>query len=47
MVRPTPSGEVSEARQTQLGLYVTSGEANGLLSSDEGVRLLDVRCPQE
>ena len=29
MVKPTPSGEVSEARQTQLGLYVTSGEANG------------------
>ena len=47
MVKPTPSGEVSEARQTQLGLYVTSGEANGLLSSDEGARLLDVRCPQE
>ena len=39
--------EVSEARQTRLGLYVTSEEANRLLSTEAGAKLLDVRSPHE
>ena len=39
--------EVSEARQTQLGLYVTSQEAHDLLASDDRAKLLDVRSPHE
>ena len=39
--------DVSDARKTQLGLYVTSAEAYGVLDSDDTVRLLDVRTPQE
>ena len=38
---------MSDARKTQLGLYVTSAEAYGVLNSDDTVRLLDVRTPQE
>lgn len=43
----TSGHEVSEARQTQLGLYVTSEEANRLLESDDRTKLLDVRTPHE
>ena len=38
--------DVSDARKTQLGLYVTSAEAYGVLDADDTARLLDVRTPQ-
>ncbi len=39
--------EVSEARRTQLGLYVTSAEAADILAADADAKLLDVRSPHE
>jgi rhodanese-related sulfurtransferase len=39
--------EVSDARKTKLGLYLTSAEAHDILTSDDSAKLLDVRTPHE
>lgn len=46
MTDPTHD-EVSDARRTQLGLYVTSAEAADILAADGEAKLLDVRTPHE
>ncbi len=38
---------IAEARQTSLGLYVTAKEAYDLWQADPGLKILDVRTPEE
>jgi rhodanese-related sulfurtransferase len=43
-----PPASIAEARRTSLGLYVTAKEAYDMWQADpEGVRILDVRTPEE
>ena len=38
---------IAEARQTSLGLYVTAKEAYDMWQADPGLKILDVRTPEE
>ncbi len=48
MIANHPATEIARERQTTLGLYVTAKEAYDMWQADpEGVRILDVRSPEE
>ncbi len=42
-----PIETIAEARRTSLGLYVTAKEAYDMWQADPGLRILDVRTPEE
>ena len=47
MADTEPIREIAPARQTSLGLYVTAKEAYDMWQADPGLRILDVRTPEE
>ena len=47
MVATEPAREIAAARQTSLGLYVTARDAYDMWQADPGLRILDVRTPEE
>ena len=42
-----PTAPIAAARQTSLGLYVTAKEAYDMWQADPGLKILDVRTPEE
>jgi rhodanese-related sulfurtransferase len=47
MIATHDSLPIAEARQTSLGLYVTAKEAYDMWQADPGLKILDVRTPEE
>ena len=47
MIANHPVESIAPARQTSLGLYVTAKEAYDMWQADPGVKILDVRTPEE
>ncbi len=47
MSQAHPIETIAPARQTSLGLYVTAKEAYDLWQADPGLKILDVRTPEE
>lgn len=47
MIANHPQETIAAARQTGLGLYVTAKEAYDLWQADPGLKILDVRTPEE
>ncbi len=47
MSETNPIETIAPARQTSLGLYVTAKEAYDMWQADPGLKILDVRTPEE
>jgi rhodanese-related sulfurtransferase len=47
MADTDPARQIAPARRTSLGLYVTAKEAYDMWQADPGLRILDVRTPEE
>ena len=47
MIANHPIETIAPARQTSLGLYVTAKEAYDMWQADPGLKILDVRTPEE
>jgi rhodanese-related sulfurtransferase len=47
MADTDPAPRIAPARQTSLGLYVSAKEAYDMWQADPGLRILDVRTPEE
>jgi rhodanese-related sulfurtransferase len=47
MADTDPTPQIAKERQTSLGLYVTAKEAYDMWQADPGLRILDVRTPEE
>ena len=47
MSQTHPIETIAEARRTSLGLYVTAKEAYDMWQADPGLKILDVRTPEE